>query len=325
MLNILNIRDAQQQALGFLVSQTSSIEAEVYRIAYPEIQYPILVPVDTSANEWAKSITFFSVDKVGQAKWFHHLASDMPKADIARQKYEKGIEMAGIGYGYSLEEIGQAMMIPGLNLGTERADAARRAYEEFLDRVVLLGDTTKNWTGLLNDASVTILEAAASAGADAPSPAWSSKTPAEIITDVNNLLSGVYGDSLQIELANTLLLPISEFTRLATLQMTNLDMTVLDWIKKYNVYTAQTGQQLTVRGIRGLDDAGENDVGRAVAYNRDPRVLKLHLPMPHRFLPVWQTSPLGFDVPGIFRTGGVEIRRPGAVRYLDNIIDPAYS
>jgi len=45
----------------------------------------------------------------------------------------------------------------------------------------------------------------------------------------------------------------------------------------------------------------------------------MHIPMRHRFLPVWQTGPITFDVPGIFRTGGVEIRRPGAFRYVDGI------
>jgi hypothetical protein len=56
-----------------------------------------------------------------------------------------------------------------------------------------------------------------------------------------------------------------------------------------------------------------------VAYKKDPKVLKLHLPMPHRFLPIWQNGPFNFVIPGIFRTGGIEIRRPGAVRYLDQI------
>jgi hypothetical protein len=41
--------------------------------------------------------------------------------------------------------------------------------------------------------------------------------------------------------------------------------------------------------------------------------------MTHRFLPVWQTGPLVFDVPGIFRFAGVEIRRPKSVRYVDGI------
>jgi len=60
-----------------------------------------------------------------------------------------------------------------------------------------------------------------------------------------------------------------------------------------------------------------------VVYNKDPRVLKLHLPMAHNFRPPRQTGPLRWDVPGIFRTGGVEIRRPGAVRYVDGIYNPS--
>jgi hypothetical protein len=105
---------------------------------------------------------------------------------------------------------------------------------------------------------------------------------------------------------------------------TGSDMTVLDWLQKYNVYTAQTNQPLTVRAVRGLETAGAGGVGRMVVYRRDPQVLKFHIPMPHRFLPVWQTGPMVFDVPGIFRTGGVEIRRPGAVRYVDGIIDATF-
>jgi hypothetical protein len=59
-----------QQAIGFLVSQTSYIEAQVIEIKYPDIQYAQLIPVDTSANEWAKSVTYYSVDKTGKAGWF---------------------------------------------------------------------------------------------------------------------------------------------------------------------------------------------------------------------------------------------------------------
>ena len=56
-----------QAALGFLIEQASFIEAEVYKVAYPDIQYPQLIPVDTSAPEWAKSVTFYSMDKAGRA------------------------------------------------------------------------------------------------------------------------------------------------------------------------------------------------------------------------------------------------------------------
>lgn len=307
-----------QQALGFLISQTSHIETEVVRILYPDIQYPQLIPVDTSANEWAKSVTFFSMDRVGQADWFHHMAKDLPLADVERTKHEHGIEMAGIGYRYTLEELGQAMMVPGTNLTTERAEAARRAYEEFVDDKALNGDTDKNWTGLINDPNVTIVDAAATGTGG--SAAWADKTADQILSDVNDALSGVYTASQTIEMADTILVPVAEFSRLATIRLENTTMTALQFLMQFNVYTAQTGQPLMIRAVRGLENAGEGgDVGRMVVYRRDPRVLKLHIPMPHRFLPVWQTAPITFDIPGIFRLGGLEIRRPGAVRYVDGI------
>jgi hypothetical protein len=129
--------DTFQQALSFLVAQTSYIEPQVVRIKYPELNYAQFVPIDTAASEWAKSITFFSVDMVGQADWINHMARDVPFADIQRQKHEQGIELAAIGYRYTLEELGQAMMLPNTNLTIERAASARRAYEEFVHNVCM--------------------------------------------------------------------------------------------------------------------------------------------------------------------------------------------
>jgi hypothetical protein len=312
----LNIGDAQQ-ALGFLVEQTSHIETEVYQTVYPDIQYPQLIPVDETANEWAKSVTFFSTDKVGQADWFHHMATDMRIADVNRTKYEQGIEMAGIGYRYTLEELGQAMLVPGMNLSAERADAARRAYEEFIDNIALRGSVDKGWTGLINDTTVTRVDAPADGTAS--SRLWTAKTVDLVLRDLNLPLSGLYSASNTVEMADTILLPVAQALLLSTTRITNTTDTLLSFVQKANVYTAQTGLPLTIRAVRGLETAGAGGTARMVAYKRDPRVLKLHLPMRHRFLPVWQTGPITFDVPGIFRTGGTEIRRPGAVRYFDGI------
>lgn len=317
--------DAQQAALSFLVQQTSHIEPEVYKIRYPDIQYPQLIPVDTSANEWAKSITYYSMDQVGRAKWFNHMANDIPKADVTREKHETAVEMAAIGYGYTLEELGQALMIPGLNLSSDRASAARRAYEEFVDDVALRGDTGKNITGLINDA--TVAQSLAAANGNGNSTTWDDKTGDQVAADINAAITGMYTSTLTIEIADTILLPIAAMTSLATRRLNTeggTDTTILSWLQKNNVYTMQTGQALTIRGVRGLETAGVGGNGRMVVYRRDPQVLKMHIPMPHRFLPVWQTGPMSFDVPGIFRLGGLEIRRPKAVRYVDGVFDAPY-
>ena len=300
-----------QQALGFLVSQVTHLEPQVLRVIYVDIQYPTLVPIDTSAQEWAKSVTYFSMDKVGQATWFNGMATDMPVADVQHTKFEQPIEMAGIGYRYTLEELGQAMMIPGLNLTSERAEAARRAYEEFMEIVMLRGDTARNWTGLFNDATATASNTAGS---------WAAATPDNIIKDINTILGAQWQTTLGIEMSDTLLLPLQEFNRLAsTPRATGSDMSILEWVKQYNVYTSQTGQPLLVRGVIGLETAGAGATQRAIAYRRDMQVLKGHVPMPHRFLPVWQSGPVTYDIPGIFRTGGTEVRRPKGVRYLDQL------
>ena len=311
----MNLLDSQE-ALAFLIRQASHIETTVYKTQYPAIQYSQLIPVDTSANEWAKSVTYFGMDRVGQAAWFSHLATDMRLADVNRVKYEQGIEMAGIGYRYTIEELGFAQMIPGTNLTSERADAARFAYESFVDDVAFIGSTDKGWEGLANNSTVTRVDAA---GGSAPARLWSAKDADEMILDINNALTGIYTGTSTVEMADTILLPPAALIALSTARIESTSENALSYLTKYNVYTLQTGQPLTIRGVLALTYAGNSGVGRMVAYRKDPQVLKMHIPMPFRFLSVWQTGPMVFDIPGIFRLGPVEIRRPGAVRYVDGI------
>jgi len=104
----MDLFDAQQ-GLSFLISQASHIEREVYEIQYPDIQYQDLIPVDTSANEWARTVTYISTDKVGEAGWINHSAADVPYADTERSEFETSVHIAAIGYEYTLEEVNQAI------------------------------------------------------------------------------------------------------------------------------------------------------------------------------------------------------------------------
>lgn len=309
--------DMFQNALSFLVSQISYIEPQVYRIKYPELNYAELVPVDTAGSEWAKSVTFFSIDQVGQADWFNHMANDVPLADIQRAKHEQGIEMAAVGYRYTIEELGQAMMLPGTNLTVERAASARRAYEQFVYNINMFGDTRKGWAGLLNHSLPTIIEQATTF--PALMTGGTDTDIAEIAQAINGVLSNIWITTLTVEMANTILFPLSVATMLTIIQLPHTTMNLMEWIMKNNMYTQQTGQPLMVRSVRGLDTAGASGNGRIIAYRRDPDVIKNHIPMPHRFLDVWRRGPITYDVPGIFRLGGLEIRYPGAFRYMDGV------
>jgi hypothetical protein len=144
-----NQNDAMQNALAFVQAQGTYVESQVYRQQYAELQYRDLVPVDTSAPEWTQSITFYSMDTVGQARWFEIQSVDIPMADLTKAQFEQGVSMAAIGYRWNIEEVQRAMSL-GIDLPGEKAGACRRAAEEFLDDKGLRGDAVKGWTGIFN-------------------------------------------------------------------------------------------------------------------------------------------------------------------------------
>ena len=257
-----------QAALGFLVSQVSSIEQDVYAIRYADIQYPALVPVDTSAYPWARTVTYFTTDGAGQADWMDGNASDMPFADVARAKYETTVESAKIGYRFSLEEVNEAMMVPGMNLPAEKAAAAHRAAEELVERVVIAGDSRKGFLGLVNQTSVPQVAVANGAGG---SPLWANKLPNEILADINNAIVGAWSTTAQVELHDTVLLPISQYGLIAsTPRSTTSDTTIIGYVQANNIYTATTGKPLTIRTLRQLSGAGAGGTNRMITYRRDP-------------------------------------------------------
>lgn len=316
-MNVQFTQDAPQRALGFLIQQATLIEPTVYATRYQDIQYPSLIPVDTTAPEWIQSVTYFSSDAAGKAEWFSGKAQDVPHVDIVREKFQTTVSMAAIGYRYDLEEINTAIMY-GVALNADRAVAARRISEEFIEKVAFTGDVSKGFTGLINNGSVTATTAPADGTGSATT--FASKTPDQILRDINGQLSGIFTGTLGAEMADTLLLPYAVMIDLATRRIDAVNQTtILEWIERNNIYTRMTGQALTIRGVWGLETAGASSTARMVAYRRDPSVLKLHIPMPFRFLPVWQIGPMLFEVPGTFRLGGVDIRRPKSVRYLDGI------
>jgi len=319
----LQMNDAQQAAFGFVVNQAFTINTRIYETAFPDLDFGRLVFVDTSAPEYTPGIITFISSTVGKAAWFTTGAKDVAKADVTRDRSDVRVHMAAVGYGYDTEEIGQAQLM-GMNLDAGKALAARRAYTEFMWNITLTGDTTKGLKGLANQTGVTA--GLAPADGTGSVTTWFNgsgvltKTPAQIVRDVNSVLTGIFTGSLTVEMADTLLLPYATVSYLGSTPMSDTNQeTVLAFILRTNIYTQMTGRPLTIRGVLGLDTQGAGGTRRMVAYANREDVVKLHLPMPHRFFPVYQDGPFNFEVPGAFRTGGVEALRPGAFRYLDGI------
>lgn len=301
--------DQMQAALGFVQAQTAHVEAEVYRARFPDIRYAQLIPIDNSAPEWIKTVDYYSFDIAGKAKWIGDRATDIPTVSMDQGKASSDVHMAGIGYQYGLEEVMQAQML-GMSLDNEGAMAAREVYERFVDNTLMYGDDEKAMKGLIDNSAVT--------AASAPTGGWAAATEDQVLADFNHGISTVHSNTNTITYADTVLLPHTAHQYLGSNRLGDTGITIMEFLRKNNVYTAETGQPLTIVAVRGLEEAGVGDTRRLMAYRRSPQVLKAHIPMRHRFLPM-ETRGLSFVAPGIFRLGGLDIRLPGECLYVDGI------
>lgn len=315
------------QALAFLTAQAYRINQTVYETRFPDWDFSRLIYVDTTGPAWAPGVLTYTSDMSGVAKFQSGFAKDIPLADVSQDYQTRTFHLAAIGYQYNLEEINSAIQVGG-TLPNRRARAARLAYTKFMYNLTLFGNAEKGMTGLTNYAGVSA--AAVAADGTGSSTFWVNsagvglKTPAQIVRDINSGIQGIYIGTYGIELADTVLMPVEAFNYIAgTPYSATTTETILSFVLRTNIYTITTGRPLTIRAVGELGTAatasGVSGKGRLAIYKNEPDYVKLHLPMPHQFLPVYQDGPLNWQVPGIFRTGGVELLSPAAFRYLDGV------
>jgi hypothetical protein len=322
MRNMLN----DSQALTLVTAQAFKINQTVYETRFPDWDFGRLVYVDTSGPAWSPGILTYTSDLSGRANWQSGYAKDIPLADVSQDMQTKTFHLAAIGYQWNIEEVNTAIQI-GAPLPNRRARAARLAYTKFMYDLTLFGSTEKGLGGITNYPGVTTVTAPADGTGSVTywvdDDGVGTKTPAQIVRDINLALQGISLATFEIEMADTILLPVEALNYIAATPYSATTMeTILSFVLRTNLYTLTTGRPLTIRSVRELGTAGGGSTGRMVAYKNDQEYVKLHLPMPHQFLDVYRDGPLNYAVPGIFRTGGVEMLTTAAIRYIDGISQP---
>lgn len=314
-----------QAALPFVVEQGRNIETTVYRKRYPTLNYAMTLPVVTEGNEWAIGTTFFTVENTGKAKFISGSANDIPFSQTQRGQASHDFAMIGSGWEWNIEEVNQAAMY-NLNLSDEKAMGATQALEALIFDTAITGSTEKNWKGFVNQTIVPRADAAGNGGENGgggTSTFWKHKTNDEILDDINAALTSIRTVTKEVEWADTLRLPPEAFRLLITRRLGDGDglMTLMNYVKTNNVYTAETGLPLDIQPMYELRNASNDGGGRLVAYRKDREVLRMHLPMPRRVLDPRSKSLMGFEQGIIARIGGTEVRLPYAMTYLDEITD----
>lgn len=314
------------QALSLVTAQAFKVNQTVYETRFPDWDFGRLVFVDTSGPAWSPGILTYTSDLSGRANWQSGAAKDIPLADVSQDMQTKTFQLAAIGYQWNIEEVNTAYQV-GASLPDRRARAARLAYTKFMYDITLFGSAEKGLGGITNYPGVTTITAPADGTGSVSfwvdEDGVGTKTPAQIVRDINVALQGISLATYEVEMADTILLPVEAYNYIAATPYSATTMeTILSFVQRTNIYTLTTGRPLTIRAVRELGTAGAGGTGRMVVYKNDQDYVKLHLPMPHQFLPVYQDGPLNWMIPGIFRTGGIELLTTVAFRYVDGISQP---
>lgn len=293
----------------FFQRQLEEIEAEMVMIERPELKARTIIPT-VFVDEGATSVTYREIDKVGQAKVISPDAKDLPRVDVQGKEYNKPMRHLGDSFGYNRQEIRSAAKA-GVALDRERAETAREVLLRLEDQIAALGSSADGLEGLCKHSAATATNAPNGASA---SPLWTSKTPAEIVADMNFLFFQTRSDTMGIHSPDSLLMPEDSYTYIAQTPFSTSGLssdTILSFFLRTNPFCKNIAPWFH------LATAGASSNRRLMTYKRDPRFVKQHLVDYQQLAP--QADGLSEVINCFSKTGGVTLYYPKVVRYLDGI------
>ncbi len=293
----------------FFKRQLEYVKANTYDEKLADLKYKQFLPVSTEAPSGATEITWRSFKGYGLAKIIADYAKDFPRVDIGGEEHTVKVKDIGSSYAYSIREIQRAAMA-GLALEQRRANMARRAIEEKLNSIAWNGDTTANIQGFIGYPGITAYTVPATG--TGTTKTWSTKTPAQILTDLFGICNAITEGTLGKEQPDTILLPLAQYNLIRQTPLsTDNNVTILQFFT-----TNYPG--VTVDWLKELDGAGSGSTDRFIAYKKDPDHVTFEVPLAFEQLEE-EKEGMEYVVPCWASTGGVIVYYPQSVAYGDGI------
>lgn len=193
----------------------------------------------------------------------------------------------------------------------------RLHLDKVMDKSVYIGFGRNGTTGLLNNAGITRSVAPNGAGGTAT---WATKTPDEILDDVNAILSAVWlaNDCATDALPNHILVPVTQFGLLVTRKVSHdSERSILTYIEENNLTTRQGGT-LVISPCKWCTGIGAGTTDRMVAYINNEERVRFSQTVPLQRLQT-EIANMSFNTPFVSQFSEVQFIYPTTVRYMDGI------
>lgn len=287
----------------FFQRELEHIIPELFEFMHARITARQFFPIDTSAGPGAESITYRQITKTGIAKIISDYAADLPLAGVYGEETTGRIRSAAIAAKWSIQEI-RAAAKAKKPLDREQAEAAREALLRLENDIAFNGDAKRNLIGLFTDPNIPVTVVP---NGGSGTPQWSTKTPAEILADMNSFTNSIPATTGDIEAPDTMGLPVAQYN---LIHSTDAGIGNGQTIAKF--FLANNPYIKTLNRHRELAGAGPGSTDVMVCYEKNKRKLRLNIP-----LDIEQLAPqmrgLCVYVPYHMRVGGVTVTKPLSV------------
>jgi hypothetical protein len=302
----------------FFSRQLEAIDDKDYETLFAGMLGRRYVPLIEGVPEWANVYTYRMYEMTGKAKIIGPGANDLPRVGVKATEASRVIKQIGTSYGWTVREIQQAAAT-GQPLDDLTVMAARSAAAREIDDLIAVGNSDFAIEGLLNITGVQIDAAGAKTGGGTT---WlgAGATGDEILKDINTLIQNIRGalkqaDAQVPQFARfTVLVPSEQYSKIATTARTSTsDTTILKYALQNNPWIESIEEWFK------CDNAAAGGVtDRMVAYPRDPLWGGCLVPQEFTALAP-QEEGLNIVVPATASCGGVVVRYPVAMRYMDGV------
>lgn len=208
----------------------------------------------------------------------------------------------------------------GRSLDQLLTDGVRMTYDKHMDQNVYTGIPEYGTYGLVNNPDV--VETAVADGATSSNGNWATKTPDEILADVNTAITATWAAAGydRDAIPNHVLIPYEEYTYILTTKVTELaNKSILDYILENNV-AAKEGNGLYIGATAWCKGAGSGGVDRMVVYVNHERFVNVDELVPlSRVMTQPNATNACYDTTYMANISEVQVCYPNTITYWDGI------
>ena len=318
------VMDADGIASGnaFLVSELEKRDTMI-RKPLTTVTYPRDIVIDAGGG-WVDYVSALSVaygitGGAGGSPVTAGAANGIPEVQAAVDKGVFKAHVFAVAMRVMFQDMQRSNYI-GRSLDNLLSDGVRMTYDKHMDENAYVGIEEYGTSGITNNPAVT--ETTAAATGTSSGTTWASKTPQQILADINTAITTVWAANGYDPdaIPNHILLPYEQYTYILNTMVTDLATeTIMDYVLKNNV-AAKNGGSLYIGATRWCKGAGTGSKDRMVVYVNHRRFLKLDELVPlSRIMSAPNVASVCYDTAYMANISEPQLFYPTSMLYMDGI------